>query len=652
MRRDDADTTQSQNNFSPFTMHRPRDTNCKMKNQASKRTLSLNVLLGICFGRSGGMAFIATPTCCCSVAGGHAARTPNEASSQHRRRWRYDQCFHNMIGTKKEVGVKDHAMEQQYSHQSEKQKIKFDVLPDFMQKDPLLVTKQKWKEKSRNSESYEDKFSSSVPKRQESEMMVMSVVSVALAVGVVYALASSGPGPENIIIDTTEFNESGNVVREFLQEGNAERLEIATRNIVKTVLPQNAEDVIAVSIGEGIAGAIGAFATWLLGMVLNFKIDDELTIMPMNNEMMKISDLESIKRNNIGSTAGGRRMFGQNANMDALVSEAVADGDYFLTRAAAQPLLEALGIPIFFASLASILIATLPYEAVKLTSQKRKKEMEEQQLLEMLLEEEERRRRDMNIIDLGSNKIFEFIQQLNVRQPGNVGMEESTDDTQSNSRINLEQQQQQQHQQQLGGNVVPGLDYVELFADITKWLEYDVLISNYRGILAMPTGQMLSTSEESAIFGLLAAFSSQLYTDVLYLYSDFGNPLKREKTINRSLEGWASIYATKCLSTATLFGVYEGVRAPISRLLSQVLSGGVGGCVGSDDFDLCMETYLIDNPPSASLQADIRASVVAAMNSLDSFSWLLPLNDQETLDSFIRGLAVSLYSELGRFLAM
>ena len=569
-----------------------------------------------------------------------------------------------MIGTKNEVNLEDRKRASgQYPHHHQpekpKTKIKFDLLPDFMQKDPLLVTKQKWMEKSSitigNSDSNENEFSSSssIPKRQKSEMMLMSAVSVALAVGVVYALASSGPGPDAILIDattsTTELNESENVVREFLQEGNAERLEIATRNIVKTVLPQSAEDVIAVSIGEGIAGAIGAMATWLLGMVLNFKSDDDYyTLMPMNNNgMMKMSGgIESIRENsnNSGSYSSQR-----GTNMDALVSEAVADGDYFLTRAAAQPLLEAVGIPIFFASLASILIATLPYEAVKLTSQKRKRETEEQQrLLEMLLEEEEeRRRRDMNVIDVGSNKIFEFIQQLNVRQPGYVdSTEEGTDDDGVNKL---------QQQQQLVGNIVPGLDYVELFADITKWLEYDVLISNYRGILAMPNGQMLSTSEESAIFGLLAAFSSQLYTDVLYLYSDFGNPIKREQTINRPLEGWASIYATKCLSTATLFGVYEGVRAPISRLLSQYLSGGVGGCVGSADFDLCMETYLIDNPlpsSSASWQADIRASVVAAMNSLDSFSWLLPLNDQETIDSFVRGIAVSLYSELGRLFSM
>ena len=87
------------------------------------------------------------------------------------------------------------------------------------------------------------------------------------------------------------------------------------------------------------------------------------------------------------------------------------------------------------------------------------------------------------------------------------------------------------------------------------------------------------------------------------------------------------MYATKCLSAATLFGVYEAVRAPTSRALSQFVSGGVGGCVGSQDFDLCIETYLIDNPPSATLGANFRATVVSGMNSLDNLSWLLPLND-------------------------
>ena len=162
-------------------------------------------------------------------------------------------------------------------------------------------------------------------------------------------------------------------------------------------------------------------------------------------------------------------------------------------------------------------------------------------------------------------------------------------------------------------------------------------------------------NNESKYNRLLAALSSQLYTDVLYLYSDFGSPIKREKTLNRSLEGWTSIYATKCLSSATLFGTYEAVRGPTSRAFRQLLSGGTGGCAGSEDYDLCLETYLVDNPPTATFEADFRATSVSIMNWMDNisdFSWLLPLNDQETLNSYLRGAAVSAYSELVRLFNM
>jgi len=532
-----------------------------------------------------------------------------------------------MVGIKRKRSTdssvtSDTSSERHRSDQAAKPKVTFDLLPDFMQKDPLAVTKQKWTEQTVGSDDVEEK--PPLTENQKNEMMVMSAVSFALAVGVVYALASSTPD----MIEPSDLKESESVVRDLMREGNVERLEIATRNIVGTVLPQSAEDVIAVSIGEGIAGAIGAFATWLLGVVLNLKSDEDFVVTPVN---MGISGLESTKRD-IGTERLGRRN-----KVNELLSGAVADGDYFLTRAAAQPLLEAVGIPIFAASLASVLIATLPYEAVKLTSQKRRTEMEEEMLLQMLLEEEESRRKDMTVVDTVSNKIFGFIQKMNVQR---------TDDDVGEDDLVIDEEFDMIHQKL---DKVPAFDYVELFADLTKWLEYDVLITNYRGVLALPNGQMLTTGWESAIFGLLAALSSQLYTDVLYLYSDFGNPLKREMTINRSLEGWASVYATKCLSAATLFGVYEAVREPTSRFVSSLVSGGVGGCTGSRDYDLCMETYLVSNPPAATLQAEFRALAVSAMNWVDNFSWLLPLNDQETFDSFVRGMAVSLYSVLRFF---
>lgn len=481
-----------------------------------------------------------------------------------------------------------------YAAAPTKPRIKFGLLPDFMQKDPLLVTKQKWEESKMKEEDKEIE-------EEDMRMMTMSAFSLVLAIGVVYALASSTPE----MVASDEFEESTNVVRDLLRQGNVEKLEIATRNIATTVLPQSAEDVIAVSIGEGIAGVIGAFATWLLGLVLNFKRDEVFILTPLK---------------------GSEGMYGmemdRSNNVDALVSEAVADGDYFLTRAAAEPLFEAVGVPVFFASLASVLLATLPYEAIKLSTRKKMKALEEEVLLNMLEEEEAQRLADMNVIDKLSNRVGGFIQQLYVSQnfeEGDIDEDEEELDLATPDETPVL------------------LDYVELFADITKWLEYDVLINNYRGILALPNGMMLSSGWESAIFGLLAALSSQLYTDVLYLYSDFGSPMKRDQTLNRSIEGWASVYATKCLSAATLFGVYEAVRAPTSRLVSQLVSGGVGGCVGSKDYDLCMETYLIDN------------SGVSATNWADSFSWIIPLNDQESFQSFVRGAAVSLYSVLHSF---
>ena len=346
-----------------------------------------------------------------------------------------------------------------------KPKIKFDLLPDFMQKDPLMITKQRWIDETTIPIDIDEENARS--KREKNEMMIMSVASLVLAVGVIYALASSAP--EIVLPSNEEVKEIENAGRDLIRTDTSAQLELATRNIVGQVLPNSAEDAIAVTIGEGIAGVIGAFATWLLGLALNFKSDDDFT-----------SD---------------RQMGGGMQDMDALYSEAVADGDYFLTRAAAQPILEALGIPIFFASFASVIIATVPYEAVKLSSQKRRDDVQQQQLLEMLLEEEESRQGNMNAIDKVSNNIFEFINRLNVRANNfDDDIENEIEEEDQVSDITELQKEQLK-------NAAPALDYVELFADLTKWLEYDVLITNYRGLLALPNGQMLSSGWESAIFG-------------------------------------------------------------------------------------------------------------------------------------------------------
>lgn len=443
----------------------------------------------------------------------------------------------------------------------------FSILPDFMQKDPTLLTDKRILQQKLDALK-EAEFSTQ-SNQNSMEMMVMSAVSIALAVSVVYSLASSTPDVSTFT-DGMSITEGESEIKGLLLDRSergmeVSRIGIATRNVAMTVLPQSADDVIAVSIGEGIAGAIGAVATWLLGMVLRFRGGGL-------DEFLELSEKEREKA----------------MMRESLFSDAVADGDYFLTRAAAQPLLEAAGLPIFLASLASVLIATVPYEAIKLSSQKQVEQEKEKALLDMLLQEEALRQENFSIVDKFSIGMAEFFDKLNVRAQYDEDEDEFSDE--ALQRALMEEQQQRIQEVK---DSAPKVDGIELFADITKWLEYDVLINNYRGILALPDGTLIGPGWESAVFGFMAALSSQLYTDVLYIYSDFGNPEKREKTLNRPLELWASIYTTKCLSAATLFGTYEALRAPISRFCAQIISGAFTGCIGSEDYELCQEAFMV-----------------------------------------------------------
>lgn len=446
-----------------------------------------------------------------------------------------------------------------------KPKPNFSLLPDFMQKDPTLLTDKRILQQ-RLDKMKEAEFSSQ-SNMSNMEMMTMSAVSVALAVSVVYSLASSAPDVSTLT-DAISGSEK-ELLLDRSEIGLDSRLGIAAAKplsvIVGTVLPQSADDVIAVSIGEGIAGAIGAVATWLLGMVLKFRGGGL-------EQFIELSEMEREKA----------MMRGE------LVSGAVADGDYFLTRAAAQPLFEAVGLPIFLASLASVLVANIPYQAIKLSSQKQMEQEKEKALLEILLQEEAVRQRDFSAVDRFSISMSDFFDRLNVRARYDDEEDEFSDE--ALQRALMEEQKQRIQDVK---DSAPKLDGIELFADITKWLEYDVLVNNYRGILALPDGTMIGPGWESAVFGFMAALSSQLYTDVLYIYSDFGNPEKREKTLNRPLELWASIYTTKCLSAATLFGTYEALRSPISSFCAQIISGAYSGCMGSDDYEICQESYML-----------------------------------------------------------
>ena len=79
-----------------------------------------------------------------------------------------------------------------------------------------------------------------------------------------------------------------------------------------------------------------------------------------------------------------------------------------------------------------------------------------------------------------------------------------------------------------------------------------------------------------------------------------------------------------------------------SNLINNLLSGGYDSCLGSDEFDFCLQTYSISNPAVATPEAQFRSFVVAFANLSDRFADIS--NDNVDTAGLIRSLAVQLYS--------
>ncbi|GMI27469.1 hypothetical protein TrCOL_g2292 [Triparma columacea] len=193
------------------------------------------------------------------------------------------------------------------------------------------------------------------------------------------------------------------------------------------------------------------------------------------------------------------------------------------------------------------------------------------------------------------------------------------------------------------------LDYVEFTTDVTKWLEYSVLTSNFRGTIAAGIGggyyrSWLGRFVESAIFGIICAVSSELYKDTAYYYAGFGDSKKSDEVRSRTLKEWTSRYLFTSLASASLFGIYDAARLPLSSYVVELFSGGIDSCIGSSDFDLCTTVFLLDNDVElgASFQGEIRA-VAASVYGLVTRSGIY-LEDKEDLVALGRGLIVKIYS--------
>ena len=435
----------------------------------------------------------------------------------------------------------------------------------------LIATLPQWPSMNRKTppkpkDWLTEKISDTVPPISSSSSTVLGLV---LFVFIIFVLSGSN---DPVPLDARVLAGSGGQGFEILESS----LETAGRNVLKASLPQTASDVVSVALGEGIAGVIGAMATLVVSLLLRLR------------------------------AANAQLIQGVIQKQD-LVREAVADGDYFVTRAAAIPLFEAVGLSPLAASVSSVILASVPYEVIKLGSSREAARRAEDLLMEELLkQEQEKKRKEKGIFSFMSN-----------------GKTESSVDPLSLVPV---------------ADAKP-LDVVELFSDITKWLEYDVLKADLSGRLVW-NGQVLASNIDSALFGFVAALSSQLYADIAYTYTNYGPEEKRKESRERTLAEWIKLYATTSINSAVLFGVYETVKIPVANVIASFLSGGIENCVGSNDYKTCVDSYIRSNPPEADAAAQFR-SLITSLLSL----WDRLLNDGSLdKEEFTRSLIVQLYS--------
>lgn len=390
------------------------------------------------------------------------------------------------------------------------------------------------------------------PSKFRTYNVIASAFGLILAAFVTYNLASSNDVVD-IVKDATGAVSAGSV---------------ATQNILDAALPTSATDVVAVALGEGIGGLVGVGSAFVLSQAMRLQ-------------------QQSIAATGSGDTDANEAMKGEISTNNA-ITEAVAGFDYFLTRAVASPLLLSIGLDPFLASIGSVLVASIPYELVKLQERLRQRRRSENELMNELLREERGTRRKGNGL-------------MAAPQPAAAKTATESVDVSSLKPAVASTE----------------FDAPELITDIIKWLEYDVLKSKLSGELTYGNGVSLPPGIESGVFGFMAALSSQLYLDALYQNTNLGPDEKSLESRGRSASDLIEVYATRCFGTAALFATYDSFKLPVRLAITGLISGGYEACLGSEYFDLCVESIEEQSPSlaaltdGASIQAEFRALIVA-----------------------------------------
>lgn len=397
-----------------------------------------------------------------------------------------------------------------------------------------------------------------------------------LSLGIVLILASG----YNTVDDPTTAAHSLTTNAGAWEGTTAVDLERLRDKIIEASFPMTASDALIVVFGEGFAGVIGGLVSAVLTSIV------ASVLRSMSN---KASVFRNEQAADSAPLADSTSVVGSRSTRSRMGGEVVASGDYFLTRAAALPLLEATGLSSSLVTVASVLVASIPYEIVKYSQRQRESMIEEKQRMQELLDEQQSIPQRPWVM-LSSAFSFRPSQGVDLTSLKPV----------------------------MQGNDIT-LDLVEVFADITKWLGYAALVENYGGALAWSGLIGAFPYSENFLFGAIANVSSQVYADLLYARFGFGGEEKQRAVLSRTAEEWLSLYVSTTVTGATLFGVYEAAQIPAKVLTSALFSGGVEGCYGSSDYNLCVESFLFNglSPPGPSLEAQLRA-IVTTLASLSN----------------------------------
>jgi hypothetical protein len=203
----------------------------------------------------------------------------------------------------------------------------------------------------------------------------------------------------------------------------------ATR-VIDASVPTSSTDYFAIALGESIGGVIGAVFSVAINFLLQMNMRGDVTDQQDREEK---SDMPAMSK--------------------PFVSQALADSDYFIANSATFSLLEAVGVPPEIAKVSSVFIAAVPSQLVKLGPLLQERRSEEERILQQLLDEQQEtlsQSRSMNSLLF---RPFQFSSSTSRRRENVVTSVDPSELVPVVGAIEI--------------------DFVEVFADVTRWLEYE-----------------------------------------------------------------------------------------------------------------------------------------------------------------------------------